>query len=370
MKWSFSNKQNLKSNRENTKAKRSKLREWFDAILFAVIVSTFIRGLLFSAYAIPTASMEGTQLVGDYLFVSKIAYGPRMPITPISIPFLESTIGRNQLKTYWDGLQLAYFRLPGIGQIKRGDVVVFNYPPEAGAKPVDMRTHYIKRCQAVPGDVISIVDSKVYVNGRAMKLPAESQTSYTVHTNGESLNPELLRALKVEIRQQFTQSDYEMIMPVSSLENMKSRENILSVKPVIVRSDQANSSLYPQNEQFKWTEDNYGPITIPRKGWTVPLNDSTLALYRNVIEAHELNEVSGSGNYIYINKEKSDTYTFKSNYYWMMGDNRHNSLDSRYWGFVPEDHIVGKAMFTWMSIDHSENLLKKVRWNRIFKSIQ
>jgi signal peptidase I len=351
------------------KPAKSKTREWLDAILFAVVASTIIRGLLFSAFAIPTASMEGTQLVGDYLFVSKIAYGPRMPITPIAVPFLESTITPNKIKTYWDGLKFGYYRLPGLGKVQRGDVVVFNYPREI-EKPVDMRSNYIKRCQAIPGDVLEIVDSKVFVNGKAMDLPAEAQTSYLVHTNGESLNPQLLHDLKIEIRQQFNADDYEMIIPVKSLANFKTRENILSVKAVVASTEQADGSVFPQSDLFKWTEDNYGPITIPCKGWTIKLNDSTMALYRRVIEVYEGNKISRSGEDIYINNQTADIYTFKSDYYWMMGDNRHNSLDSRYWGFVPEDHIIGKALVTWMSFDKTENLLNRVRWNRIVKPIK
>ena len=358
-----------KNNQTSTGTKKSKGREWLDAILFAVIAATIIRGLLFSAYAIPTASMEGTQLVGDYLFVSKVAYGPRMPITPVSIPFMESTVTSNKIKTYWDGIQLPYFRLPGLGEVERGDVVVFNYPPEAGSKPIDMRTHYIKRCQALPGDVLSIINSTVYVNGKALDLPPGGQTSYLVRTDGESLNPELLKDLQIEVRQQFSISDYEMIMPVSSFENFKDRENILKIEPVIVSREQSDGTLFPKSDLFNWSEDNYGPIRIPKEGLTIDLNDSTLALYRSTIENYEHSRIARSGDGIYVNGKLANTYTFKSNYYWMMGDNRHNSEDSRYWGFVPEDHIVGKAMITWMSIDPSQDLLHRIRWDRILKPI-
>ena len=364
MKWLSSQKNKTSV----TKPKKSKTREWLDAILFAVIASTIVRGLLFSAYAIPTGSMESTQLVGDHLFVSKIAYGPRMPITPVSIPFLESTVGLNKIKTYWNGIMLPYYRLPGLGHVERGEIVVFNYPPEI-EKPVDMRSHYIKRCQALPGDVLTIVDSRVYVNGKAMPVPAEAQTSYLVRTNSESINPQLLQDLKIEIRQQFSLADYEMIIPQKSLDIFKKRQYILSVKPVIAAREQANGSVFPQSELFKWTEDNYGPITIPKKGWTITLTDSTLALYKTTIQNYEHNQISRKGKDIYVNNKRSATYTFKQDYYWMMGDNRHNSEDSRYWGFVPEDHVVGKPMFTWMSFDDNENLFNRVRWNRIFQSI-
>ncbi|MEJ7778991.1 MAG: signal peptidase I [Daejeonella sp.] len=199
------------------KPAKSKPREWLDALVFAVVAATLIRGLLFSAYAIPTGSMEGTLLTGDYLFVSKLAYGPRMPITPVSIPFLESRIGRSKIKTYWDGIQLPYFRLPGLSQIKIGDVVVFNYPPDAGNNPVDMRIHYIKRCLGTPGDIVSIINSKVYVNRKLFKDTPGTQTSYLVSTDGNGLNPELLKDLKIEIYQQLNLNDYVMIIPSSKL---------------------------------------------------------------------------------------------------------------------------------------------------------
>lgn len=349
------------------KYKKSKSREWFDALLFAVIAATLIRGLLFSAYAIPSGSMEGTLLTGDYLFVSKIAYGPRMPVTPISIPFLESRIG--SVKTYWEGIQLPYFRLPGLGEVKRGDVVVFNYPPDAGKNPVDMRVHYIKRCIAISGDVLSIIDGKVYVNAEEVKNAPKAQTSYLVTTDGNDLNPYFLHDLKIEIYQQLSTNEYIMIIPVDSYADFKSRQNIRSIKEVIQPKDHYDESVFPHNNLFKWNHDNFGPLIIPVRGWKIALNDSTMALYGKAIEVYENNKVRQSGRDTYINDKIADTYTFKMNYFWMMGDNRHNSEDSRSWGFVPEDHIVGEAMITWMSIDSTENLLNKVRWDRILNPI-
>jgi signal peptidase I len=365
MNWNFLNKKK----RALPGVKKSKSREWLDAILFAVIASTIIRGLLFSAYAIPTGSMEGTLLTGDYLFVSKLAYGPRMPITPVSVPFLESTVTSHKIRTYWDGIQLPYFRLPGFSQVKKGDVVVFNYPPEADIRPVDMRTHYIKRCLATPGDLISIIDGRVYVNGHAVKNPPEAQTSYRVVTDGESLNPELIHALHIEVRGQVDDSTYVMIIPAAHLVDFKSRPNILAVEALIEGKDQYDTATFPQNSLFKWNEDNFGPVIVPKKGWTIRLNDSTMALYRQAIEKYERNTVSRSGSDVIINGKLARTYTFKMDYYWMMGDNRHNSEDSRFWGFVPDDHIVGKAMITWLSRDSTAGLLNTIRWSRIFKPI-
>lgn len=357
------------NNPETVKPKKSKIREWLDAIVFAVIAATVIRGLLFSAYAIPSGSMEGTLLTGDYLFVSKFAYGPKMPVTPVSIPFLESRIGKGKVKTYWDGIQFPYFRLPGLGKVKRGDVVVFNYAPDAGNNPVDMRVHYIKRCLGTPGDVISIVDSKVYINNEPFRNAPKTQTSYLVSTDGNDINPELLRDLKIEIYQQLNLSDYVMIIPAANYAGFKSLQNIRSITEIIAPKGQYDENIFPQSSLFKWNQDNFGPLKIPAKGWTVSLNDSTMALYGKAIEMYENNKVSRSGKDILINDKKVDSYTFKMDYYWMMGDNRHNSEDSRFWGFVPEDHIVGKAMITWMSINNTETPLKKIRWERILKTI-
>ncbi len=369
MKIPFVSRGKAKSDTQGVAHPKSKTREWFDALLFAVIAATVIRGLLFSAYAIPTGSMEGTLLTGDYLFVSKISYGPRMPITPVSIPFLESRIGESKIKTYWDGIEFPYFRLPGLGEVKRGDIVVFNYPPDAGNNPVDMRVHYIKRCLGIPGDVVAIVNAKVYINNQLFKNAPDAQTSYLVRTDGNGVNPELLKDLKIEIFQQLTTNDYVMIIPPASFNDFKSRENIKSVTEVVTPKGVYEESVFPHNSLVKWNQDNFGPLTIPARGWTIKLNESTLALYRTAIETYENNKVDISGGNIILNGAKADTYTFKMNYYWMMGDNRHNSEDSRYWGFVPEDHIVGKAMITWLSTDKDAAPLEKIRWSRILKGI-
>ncbi|GAA4337414.1 hypothetical protein GCM10023149_46820 [Mucilaginibacter gynuensis] len=352
---------------ETPKKKKTKAREWFDAIVFAVVVSTVIRGLLFSAYAIPSASMEGTELTGDYLFVSKLSYGPRMPMTPVSIPFLESHVGG--FKTFWDGVKLPYFRLPGLSKVKAGDIVVFNYPPTHDNDPVDMHTHYIKRCQGIAGDVVEIKDAQVYINGKIMPNAPQAQTSYHVIVNSNGINPKLLTDLHIEVTGQAGDADYIMIIPADSYKEFKACTGVASISPVIEPKGAQDLSVYPQSSLFNWNQDNYGPLTIPKKDWTVKLNDSTMALYKQAIERYEHNIVRQEGKDYYINNKKTGSYTFKMDYYWMMGDNRHNSSDSRYWGFVPEDHVVGKAMITWMSIDSTQTPLKKIRWNRILKPI-
>jgi len=368
MNWNFLSKKKAVSN----KPKKTKTREWVDAILFAVIASTIVRGLLFSAYAIPSGSMEGSLLTGDYLFVSKISYGPRMPFTPIAVPFMESTVTSANIKTYWDGIELPYFRLPGLSEIKKGDIVVFNKPEEADPsynRPVDVRTNLIKRCQATPGDVLTIVNAQVYINGKVAPYPEKAQTSYNVVTDGTEINPQIFQDLHIEILAQKGVNTYEMIIPTANLATFKSYSNIKSVTQVIAPAGQYDPSVFPHNEKFKWNQDNFGPLVLPKRGMTIPLNDSTMILYRRAIELYENNKVETSGKDVLVNGKKADSYTFKMNYYWMMGDNRHNSLDCRFWGYVPEDHVVGKAIITWMSIDSTGTFLDKVRWNRIFKPI-
>jgi signal peptidase I len=352
---------------------RSKLRSWFNAAIFALVVSTLIRGLVFSAYAIPSGSMEGTLLTGDYLFVSKISYGPRMPITPISNPLLEPTITKYNLRTYWDGIQLPYFRLPGFTQIKRGDIVVFNKPEEADPRlkvPVDQRTSLIKRCQAVPGDVLQIINSRIYINGKLLQDADRSQTTYEVTTDGNMINPDVFDDMQIEVLTQRDDYTFLMSIPKASLAEFSGYSYIKNVAPVLAEPGHYDPEIFPHQQAFPWNLDNYGPLTIPEKGMRIPLNDSTLTLYSKAIGWYENNKVEVKGNDILINGKKADHYTFKLNYYWMMGDNRHNSVDSRFWGYVPEDHVVGKAIVTWFSLNPQRKFLDKIRWSRIIKPIE
>jgi len=351
----------------NPKPKKSKAREWIDAFLFAIVVATIIRGLLFSAYAIPSGSMEGTELTGDYLFVSKCSYGARLPITPLSIPFTEPTMFG--MKTYWGAIQLPYLRLPGFTSIKKYDVVVFNKPADTDQGiPVDQRMTLIKRCQATPGDVLTIVNGQVYINGKASWNAPKAQTTYIVVADMSAMSQEGLEDLHTQT-QEIGPNTYEMTMPVESASTLRSFSNVKSVAPEVMPAGQIDKSVFPHNARFKWNQDNFGPLTMPKKGWTIKLNDSTLVLYRRAIEVYEHNKVGGYGNNILINGKKAETYTFKMDYYWMMGDNRHNSLDCRFWGYVPEDHIIGKAVINFFSTDSTKDIFHKVRWDRVLRPI-
>jgi len=349
--------------------KKSSGREWTEAIVFAVIAATLIRTFFIEAYTIPTPSMERSLLVGDFLFVSKVNYGPRIPMTPVAFPFAHHTMPIIGTKAYWDGIELPYYRLPGLSDVKKGDVVVFNWPMEADpplSRPVDKRENYIKRCQGTPGDTLSIVNAQVYINGKANPNPPGEQTDYSVATDGTDINPKVLEDLGIS----YYEGNPNPTMTAGAAKTLKGYSNIKQVKPLIQLKDMADTQVFPNDAHYKWNADNYGPLIIPKKGWTVKLDSLTIPLYKRAIEVYEHNKVQLDGkNGITINGVKADSYTFKMNYYWMMGDNRHDSLDSRFWGFVPEDHIVGKALFIWMSWDDNATFLNKIRWSRLFRGI-
>ena len=361
--------------------KKSTGREWTEAIIFAVLAATLIRTFFIEAYTIPTPSMERSLLVGDFLFVSKVNYGPRLPMTPVSFPFAHNTMPLINTKSYWDGIKIPYYRLPGFSDIKKGDVVVFNYPMDADSpmyRPADKCENYIKRCQGTPGDTLSVVNAQVYVNGKAAPNPKGEQIDYTVATNGVDLNPEVKDELEI--------SDYGnglQTMTKDAAATLKGYSNIKSIVPNIKpKGSTATGPVFPSSPDYpayrvlanklpdyKWNEDNFGPVIIPKRGWTVKLDSLTFPIYERAIELYEGNKVTVKDGSIYINGEKTDKYTFKMNYYWMMGDNRHDSADSRFWGFVPEDHVVGKALFVWMSWDDNADFIHKIRWSRLFRGV-
>lgn len=365
--------------------KKSTAREWADAIIFAVIAATLIRTLFIEAYVIPSASMESSLLIGDYLFVSKVNYGARLPMTPVAFPFAHHTMPLINTKAYWDGIELPYYRLPGLSDIKKGDVVVFNYPMDADAplsRPVDKRENFIKRCQGTPGDTLSIANAQVYINGKPETTPPHGEITYRVKYDGTPINPDLISELHLaDIAATDRANEFITNTTVASANALKGYANIKSVtadltKPgasdgyTVFPSKYPNYKITPEFPRFTWNQDNYGPIIVPKKGWTVKLDSLTFPVYGRAIEIYEGNKVEVAGKDILINGKKADSYTFKMNYYFMMGDNRHNSEDSRFWGFVPEDHIVGKALFIWMSVDDQAGFLHKIRWSRLFNVIR
>jgi signal peptidase I len=367
--------------KEKNKAalQKSSSREWTEAIIFAVIAATLIRTFFIEAYVIPTPSMERSLLVGDFLFVSKVNYGARTPMTPIAFPFAHHTMPVTGTKAYWDGWELPYYRLPGLQEIKRGDVVVFNYPADTiNDRPVDKRENYIKRCQGIPGDTLSVVDAQVYVNGKAAPNPPGEEMEYNVTTtNGRDLKPEIMDKLDITVYDQHNLP----AMTATSASQLKNNPTVKDLKPDIAPKS-VSEDVFPRGHvsvldpnlgtplDYHWNVDNYGPIIIPKKGWTVTMDAKTFPIYERAIQVYEHNTLELKDGYLYINGVKTYSYTFKLNYYWMMGDNRHDSEDSRYWGFVPEDHIVGKALFIWMSWDDkASSIFHKIRWGRLFNGI-
>jgi signal peptidase I len=403
---------------EAAKYKKSFKREWADAIIFAVVAATVIRGFYLEAFTIPTSSMEQKLLVGDFLFVNKMAYGARVPNSPISFPFTHHSfpewipiVGGNQSYAEW--VKFPYAKLPKMGDVERNDCVVFNFPagdtvaieepaliyeqmvrdaslelnvPEDQARkaihdnytiksrPVDKKENYIKRCVGLPGDKLEIVDTKLMINDEIGYFDENAQFNYNVITDGTGFNEHTLQKKKIttEVLRQVQGEPDKFIVTLTdeSAEKMKDFSQVISVdkriQPKGFKSPWSLSPIFPNDSQYDWTVDNFGPILIPKKGATVELTIKTLPIYRRIIKNYEYNDLKVDGAVIYINGEKTDSYTFKMDYFWMMGDNRHNSQDSRYWGFVPENHIVGKAVFVWMSWDSQQG---GIRWDRLFTMV-
>ncbi|MBG6236839.1 signal peptidase I [Pedobacter sp. CAN_A7] len=383
------------------KKKKTKSREWFDAILFAVVAATIIRVFFIEAYTIPTGSMEKSLKIGDFLFVSKVNYGARIPMTPVAFPFAHHTMPITGGKAYYDGIQWAYKRLPGFQDIKRNDVVVFNFPEgdtvaleqqehdyydmirnlgretvhnqfTIVARPVDKRENYIKRCIAIGGDVVSMLNGVVSVNGKPEKLKATGQTGYAVTFKTSDVNFQVFEDMGFNLQNDITgmsDNTYEFTATETMMNEVRKLNFVQSVKENTQATGVQELSVFPHDPNRPWNVDNFGPIQVPKKGWTVKLDSLTLPLYERSIRVYEGNTLEKVGNDFIINGVKTNSYTFKMDYYWMMGDNRHNSLDSRYWGFVPEDHVVGKALFIWMSYDTNGSFFSKIRWNRLLRGI-
>jgi signal peptidase I len=384
------------------KKKKSKTREWADAIIFAVIAATIIRVFFIEAYTIPTGSMERSLMIGDFLFVSKVNYGARIPMTPVAFPFAHHTMPVTGGKAYWEGVQWKYRRLPGLSDIKRNDVVVFNFPEgdtvaleaqdqnyynlvrsmghaavnsqfTVTSRPVDKRENYIKRCIGIGGDVITMKNGVVSVNGKPEKLVPTGQITYAVRMKSSDVNFDVFTDLGFDINSDISslgqENTFQFVGTEEMMAEVKKLDFVLSVQEDTAPPEYGDISVFPQDKNRNWNVDNLGPITVPKKGWTLKLDSVTMPMYERAIRIYEGNKLEKSADGWLINGQKADIYTFKMDYYWMMGDNRHNSLDSRFFGFVPEDHVVGKALFIWMSVRDQGSFFSKIRWSRIFKGI-
>lgn len=429
------------------------IMSWVDAIVFALVAVYFVNIYVFQNYQIPSSSLEKSLLVGDFLYVSKMSYGPRVPNTPLSMPLAQHTLPVFNTKSYIEWPQWEYKRVPGFGKVKLNDIVVFNFPAgdtvatnfqqtdfytlahaegkrmypnkmnmdsltrkqqrtvydlyyNAGRnlirsnpkmygdiviRPVDRRENYVKRCIGLPGDTLQIIENQTYLNGVKLQNPEEMQLNYLVQTTGPAIPEEMFRELGISKDDQllfpsdpgyeeyFMQCGFNprneqgQMLPIYHLPLTQMMYDTLAgnkklINRIVVEKDQTGDGIYPPNLYTRWTRDNYGPIWIPSKGATIKLTEDNLPIYERCIEAYEGNKLEVKEDGIYINGEKTDSYTFRMDYYWMMGDNRHNSADSRYWGFVPEDHVVGKPIVVWLSLDKDRGWFDgKIRWNRIFK---
>jgi len=389
-------KYKLEKLQKNNPYRKSVGREWIEAIVFAVFAAAFIRMFLIEAYVIPTSSMEGSLLTGDFLFVSKAHYGIRTPQTIAMFPLLHNRIPFLNKESYLESPKLGYFRFPAFESIDNNDPIVFNYPEgdsvyifpnrafsvhdirrgsitenrvkgkKMVTRPVDKRDHYIKRCLGIPGDSLQIIDKQVHINGKPLENPPNMQFLYKIQTNA-AIVQKRLDEWGVNMQEAISLGDgIGYFLNYEQVEKLKSFENTI-VTPYNYPQPDNPLHLFPQDPKITagWTMDNYGPIYIPKEGVTTPLNMNNISFYKRVIGVYENNKLEIRNGKIFINDQESDSYTFKQNYYWAMGDNRHNSEDARVWGYVPEDHIVGKPLFIWFSTKYG-SIGNGIRWNRIF----
>ncbi len=383
---------------------KSSSGEWVSSILFAIVAATLVHTYFIQPYTIPSSSLEKSLLVGDYLFVSKFHYGARVPMTTVAAPMVHDTIpglkkksylfndDKTKNKTSWlNKLQLPYMRIPGFEKIDRNEIVVFNQPADTLLdmnnfhpdrnyyKPIDKKTNLVKRCVGVAGDSLEIRDGYVYINGVKNELPdrAELQFSYQVELKeGKGFDNNIIQylATRYDITDGiYSTRDNKIIIPAASdnaANQFKNHPSVAKLTKLVEPEGEADPSLFPHDPQYQWNRDQFGPIYIPEAGQTIALNLEVLPLYKRVISEYEGNDLKVQGNQILINGEVATNYTFKQDYYWMMGDNRHNSIDARAWGFVPYDHVVGKPVFIWLSLDKNKKLFDgKIRWDRMFTTV-
>ncbi|MDX5584483.1 MAG: signal peptidase I [Aureibaculum sp.] len=369
--------------------------EWISSIVFAIIAATLVHTYFMQPYTIPTSSLEKTLLVGDFLFVSKFHYGARVPMTTVAAPMVHDTIPAipvpftgikltKKFRSYLNKPQLPYFRIPGFQKIERNDIVVFSWPVDTVEqffkktnrrirKPIDKKSNYVKRCVAIPGDSLEIKGGYIYINGERTKLPdrAKPQYKFYVNTGGQQLSRNMIsNRYQVRDGEWGQMQDGNYVINLTDQEAAQLAKNP-SVKGItkIIDPKGTDGQVFPNVVSLGWNKDNYGPIYIPEKGKSIKLNKESLPFYKRIITEYEKNNLIVNGDEILINGKDVDSYTFKQNYYWMMGDNRHNSEDARYWGYVPFDHVVGKPVFIWMSWNSSGKGLNKIRWERMFTTV-
>lgn len=380
----------------------AEFNEWMDAIIFAVVAASFIRTFIAEPYRIPSSSMEKTLLPGDYVFVSKLAYGPELPITPLSVPFVQTTIPfTKSAKSYIESVQLPYKRLKGFGKVKRYDVIVFHYPEgdtmlmedpyqnyysllreenretirgnyTVISRPVDRRQNFIKRCIGIPGDTLEMKEGILYINGTMEALVPTQQFMFRVKTRGQPLPDSLWNRLGLNPNDYFYNRDnssYEIPLSVQMSHALAEWKDIQLVLRVQDEIKPRPFMMFPYDKNYAWNDYNFGPLVVPARGMTLPISLKNLTLYRRIIEVYEKNKLQIQGSDILINGKTVTSYTFAMDYYFAMGDNRGNSFDSRYWGFVPEDHLIGKAVATWFSVDPSGHGFKMFRSSRFFRRI-
>ncbi len=386
---------------------RSGLGEWVSSIAFAIIAATLVHTYFMQPYTIPSSSLEKSLYVGDFLLVSKFHYGARVPMTTVAAPMVHDTIPaipipytgiklNKKFKSYifdddvtkkktsfWNKFQLPYMRLPGFQKIERNDIVVFNQPADTLLdmndftpnrtyyKPIDKKTNLVKRCVAIAGDSLQIIDGYVYINGKRSELPDRARTQYNfiVNTEGKSINnTSLVKRYGVREGGQMQDGNYYLTLTDEEAAKIVNNPSVKNVTKQL-QPKGVDDNGFPHVPSLGWNNDNFGPIYIPKKGVTVKLNRNSLPFYKRVISEYEHNDLVANGDEILINGKQVDNYTFKQNYYWMMGDNRQRSADARYWGYVPFDHVVGKPVFIWLSWETNGKGINKIRWDRMFTTV-